>query len=75
MFYPLWSKSNILKATEKLDSGMLSKVNKNMYLKSKTMPNKFKIIYITTFAFIKVRYKYATLLTKNYVELVVWLPF
>lgn len=30
--YPLLSRSNILNATEKLDSGMLSSVTKNMYL-------------------------------------------
>lgn len=32
--YPLLSRSNILNATEKLDSGMLSSVTKNMYLLS-----------------------------------------
>jgi hypothetical protein len=30
--YPLWSRSNILKATLKLDSGMLSSVTKKIYL-------------------------------------------
>jgi CMP-N-acetylneuraminic acid synthetase len=30
--HPLLSRSNILKATEKLDSGMLSRVTKKMYL-------------------------------------------
>lgn len=30
--YPLWSRSNILKAMLKLDSGMLSNVTKKMYL-------------------------------------------
>lgn len=32
MTYPLLSRSNILNATEKLDSGMLSSVTKKMYL-------------------------------------------
>lgn len=32
---PLLSMSNILKATEKLDSGMLRSVTKNMYLVQK----------------------------------------
>lgn len=35
--YPLWSRSNILKATLKLDSGMLSNVTKKIYLHEATL--------------------------------------
>lgn len=38
--YPLPSMSNILNATEKLDSGMLSSVTKNMYLPQKQVWHK-----------------------------------
>jgi hypothetical protein len=41
--YPLWSRSNILKATLKLDSGMLSNVTKKIYLHEATL--KIKMTY------------------------------
>lgn len=40
--YPLLSRSNILKATEKLDSGRLSSVTKKMYLSQSTITHKYK---------------------------------
>lgn len=48
--YPLLSMSNILKATEKLDSGMLRRVTKNIYLvsrkKSFCYPNYMALVLI-----------------------------